>query len=265
MVAMHFLSRKPWIFASGQRGRRWFGGMVAVWVWSVWSVAWGMEPAEILSAVDRKMHAPAHESFNRITFELPNGRQRTLTLYCARASGRRALAVVVSPDELRGRAVLRVEDEVWLHMPGELETRKTSLMLSFVGGVFNNADFLLGDFSEEYVPTLLKEEESMWTLSLKPRTEHTPYARVELKVDKKNLMPLELSQFDASGFRLKTIHYQDVRPSEGDRLLPMLMETASGMNQAYRSSWRVGRLESREFPANAFTREFLPHAGRLMK
>ncbi|MBF0271023.1 MAG: outer membrane lipoprotein-sorting protein [Magnetococcales bacterium] len=245
--------------------RRWLGGLVAVMVWSVLSTAWGMNAEEILRAVDRKMHSPSYETFNRITFNLPNTRQRTVTLYCAQASGRRALAMVVSPDELRGRAVLRVGDEVWLHMPGELETRKTNLMLSMVGGVFNNADFLIGNFSEEYLPTLAKEEESVWTLSLKPRFESSPYARLELKVDKKSLMPLELSQFDAGGFALKTIQYREAQESDGDHLLPMLMETASGMNQAYRSSWRVGRAESREFPANAFTREFLPHAGRLMK
>ncbi|MBF0626597.1 MAG: outer membrane lipoprotein-sorting protein [Magnetococcales bacterium] len=239
--------------------------MVGLLVWSWWSAGWAMDATEILQTMDRKMHAASYESFNRITFELPNGRQRVVTLYSAKASGRRALLVVVAPDELRGRAVLKVGDEVWMHMPGELETRKSNPMLSVVGGVFNNADYLIGDFSEEYQATLVSEEPTHWNLSLKPLFPIVPYARLELKVDKTSLMPLELTQFDAGGFALKTIHYKDAQPASGDHLVPMLLETFSGLNAAYRSSWRVGRMESREFPANAFTREFLPQAGRLMK
>ncbi|MEO5346548.1 MAG: outer membrane lipoprotein-sorting protein [Magnetococcus sp. YQC-9] len=215
--------------------------------------------------MDRKMHGGSYESFNRVTFELPNGRQRLVTLYSAKATGRRALMVVVSPEELRGRAVLKVGDEVWLHMPGELETRKTTLMQSVVGGVFNNADFLLGNFAEEYQAGLAGEDEEVWKLSLKPLHAGMPHARVELKVDKKRLLPVEMVQFDAGGATLKTIRFSEAQTLDGERVVPMTMETVSGLNQGYRSFWRIGRQEEREFPANVFTREFLPGAGRLMK
>lgn len=265
MVAIDFFSGMTRTRGSGWIVRRWLGGMVGLVVWSLAASGWAMDAVALLRSVDRKLHAASYESFNRVTFEMPNGRQRNVTLYCARAPGRKSLLVVVAPEELRGRSVLKLGNEVWLHMPGELETRKTSLMFSVVGGVFNNADFLLGDLSEEYEPTLAGEEESFWKFSLKPKFEGMPYARMELKVDKRNQMPLELTQFDASGFALKTIHYREPQPQEGDHLMPMLMETFSGLNAGYRSAWRVGRQESREFPANTFTREFLPQAGRLMK
>ncbi|MBF0340242.1 MAG: outer membrane lipoprotein-sorting protein [Magnetococcales bacterium] len=239
--------------------------MAGSMVWGVVLPALAMDATEILQSVDRKLHATSFESFNRITFEMPNGRQRNVTLYSAHAPGRRSLAVVVAPDELRGRAVLKMGDEVWMHMPGELETRKTSQMLSVIGGVFNNADYLLGDFSEEYQPALAGEDDEMWKLSLKPRHASTPYARLEMKVDKKSLLPLEVIQYDAAGFALKTIQYRDPQSVSGDHLAPMLMETSSGLNQGYRSSWRIGRMDGREFPPSAFTREFLPRAGQLMK
>ncbi|MBF0614129.1 MAG: outer membrane lipoprotein-sorting protein [Magnetococcales bacterium] len=265
MVAICFFSDKGRMRGWGGGFRHWLGGVVTFVVWSFCSAGWAMDAGELLRSVDRKLHAASYESFNRVTFELPNGRQRHVTLYTAHASGRKGLLVVVSPEELRGRAVLKVGDEVWMHMPGELETRKTSLMLSVVGGVFNNADFLLGDFSDEYEATLVGEEASFWKLSLKPRFATAPYVRMELKVDKQSRVPLELIQFDPSGFALKTIHYRDPQSSDGTHLMPMVMETASGLNAGYRSTWRVGRAESREFPADAFTREFLPHAGRLLK
>lgn len=265
MVAMHFFFRDSGMRGPGRVMGWWLAAVMGWLVWWSGSPLWAMEPDEILTAMDRRMHDASYESFNRITYELPNGRQRNVTIYSAKSVGRKSLLVVVAPDEYRGRAVLKLGDEVWLHMPGELETRKTSLMNSVVGGVFNNADYLLGDLSEEYRATLAGEEESWWKLSLTPRFGQSPYARLELKVDKKSLIPLEMVQFDAGGFPLKTIHYRDAQPSDGDHLLPMLLETASGLNAAYRSSWRVGRAEGRTFPANAFTREFLPQAGRLMK
>ncbi|MBF0417849.1 MAG: outer membrane lipoprotein-sorting protein [Magnetococcales bacterium] len=250
---------------SGRVPPMWLGGMVAACLWFLALPLWAMDAMEILKSVDRTMHAVSCESFNRVTYELPNGNQRFVTLYTARASGRRALMVVVSPEELRGRAVLKVGDEAWLHMPGELETRKTTLLQSVVGGVFNNADFLLGDFSEEYRPTLDSEDEEHWKLTLKPLYPSTPHASVRLTVDKKSRLPVSLTQYDAAGAALKTIQFSESRDLDGAHRAPMLLETASGLNQAYRSSWRVGRIDEREFPDNVFTREFLPGAGRLMK
>lgn len=249
----------------GGMARVGLGGLVGLCVWSFVLPLWAMDAVEILKTMDRAMHAVSHESFNRLTFELPTGRQRLVTLYTAKTSGRRALMVVVSPEELRGRAVLKVGDEAWLHMPGELETRKTTLLQSVVGGVFNNADFLLGDFSEEYRPTLDSEDDAHWKLTLHPLHPGTPHARVNLTVDKKSRLPVELTQYDAGGGLLKTIRFLEPRELEGDHRAPMLLETTSGLNQAYRSSLRVGRIEGREFPANVFTREFLPGAGQLMK
>ncbi|MBF0126006.1 MAG: outer membrane lipoprotein-sorting protein [Magnetococcales bacterium] len=245
--------------------RRGLGGLVGLWAWVMVMPVHGMEADEILRQMDRKLHATSYESYARIAFEVPNGRVRTVTLYSARKSGRQALAVVVAPDDMKGRAVLRVGDGVWMHVPGELELRKSSLMVSMVGGVFNNADLLTGDFLEEYQPTLLGEEESAWRLELTPRFAGSPYARMELRVDKKNLTPVELAQFDGGGGRIKTIRYQDVQTMDGDHLHPMTMETVSGLNARYRSSWHLGQMTGRDFPAEAFTREFLPRAGRLMK
>ncbi|MBF0263110.1 MAG: outer membrane lipoprotein-sorting protein [Magnetococcales bacterium] len=251
--------------ASAGVARVWLGGLAGLCAWALALPLWAMDAVEILKTMDRAMHAVSHESFNRVTFELPNGRQRLVTLYTAKASGRRALMVVVSPEELRGRAVLKVGDEAWLHMPGELETRKTTLLQSVVGGVFNNADFLLGEFSEEYRPTLDSEDEVHWKLTLHPLHPSTPHARVKLSVDKKSGLPVELTQYDAGGGLLKTIQFLEPRELDGGHRAPMLLESTSGLNQAYRSALRVGRIEEREFPANVFTREFLPGAGQLMK
>ncbi|MBF0182098.1 MAG: outer membrane lipoprotein-sorting protein [Magnetococcales bacterium] len=234
----------------------------------VWLMAWPLLAAdaeEILRGLDDKLHSGSWESFSRIAFELPNGRVNKVTLYVAKQRGRKAVAVVVAPDDLKGRAVLRVGDEVWMHVPGELEVRRSGLMNSLVGGVFNNADLLVGDLHEEYQPALLKEDDEIRQLELKPRFAGSPYARMVLDVDRKNGMPLRLEQYDASGGMIKTIHYRDVQTMDGDHLLPVVMESASGLNARYRSTWQMGQMNSREFPAEAFTREFLPRAGRLLK
>lgn len=224
-----------------------------------------MDAVEILQKMDRKLHSVSHELYCLIDFELPNGRIHKATLYFAKKSGRQALAVVVAPLELKGRTLLRVGDEVWMHVPGELELRKSNLMVAMVGGVFNNADLLVGDFGEEYQPTLLGEDDKSWRLELKPRFASSPYAKMALRVDKKSLMPVELGQFDVNGVLLKTIRYQDVQSVDGAHLHPKVMETASELNKGYRSTWNLGSMRSRDFPAEAFTREFLPKAGLLMK
>ncbi|MEO5334143.1 MAG: outer membrane lipoprotein-sorting protein [Magnetococcus sp. YQC-5] len=242
------------------------GGLA--WLWVVWlsvTPAFGMEADEILQQMERKMQSKSYEMFSRIAFELPNGRVRTVSLYTALKSGRQALAVVVAPDEFKGRAALRDGDDVWMHIPGELELRKSNLMFSLVGGIFNNADLLTGFLFEDYQPTLLDEDETGWRLELRPRFGSAPYARMELRVNKKNGLPLTLSQFDSSGALIKTIHYQDVQTVDGEHLRPMVLTSASELNTKYRSTWSVGQMTSRDFPLDAFTRGFLSRAGTLMK
>lgn len=223
-----------------------------------------LDAEEILLQVDRALQPESRELFVQLTNQLPNGRTRQVSLYGIKGKGNKSAVVVIAPPELLGRAVLRSGDEVWMHIPGELAVRKSSLSHALVGGTFNNADLLLTDFSEDYTATLLEERADTYLLALSPRRGGMPYAKLVMQVDRNLLLPRSVQQYGANGVLVKTIIFEDVLDLYGFPR-PAVMKTESAMNKQYAATWRLGLIKSRTFPPEAFTKAFLPRVGTLYK
>ena len=220
---------------------------------------------EILQAVDRNLHPESFESFFRITNHLPNGRQRTITLYSAMKGKDRAVVLIISPQIMRGRALLRIGNEVWMHRPGEVETRPGDLRRSLVGGVFNNADILTVNYHSDYKAAILRKDDDSYILRLTPRNPQLPFAKLVLRVHRKSLIPQTLSQYTAGGALIKTIQFKNPQKQGLTRVRPSRLETESSLNHRYRAVLELGRLNERVLPDDVFTRAFLPRVGTLLK
>ena len=223
-----------------------------------------MDAETILWQVDRNLHPESFEMFFQIINQLPNGRKNMFAIYAAKAKDRKAAALILSPDHLKGRTVLRIEDEVWLHIPGEIELRRSSLNQSLVGGVFNNADVLLGDYGTDYKPTLLEENDTSFLLELTPRSKGLPYAKMLLSVDRNLLLPQTLTQYSSAGKLIKTIAFEQISAIFGAPR-PEVMRSSSELNRRYSATLQLGSIKPREFPENTFTTDLIPKLGILLK
>lgn len=223
-----------------------------------------VDAEELLLQVDRALHPDSCELFVTLTNQMPNGRTSRVSLYGVKGTGKKAAVLVVAPPDLLGRAILRLEDDVWMHLPGELEVRQSSLSHALVGGTFNNADLLMTDFSVDYTATLLEEQTDFYRLVLTPRSVRTPYTKLIMQVDRKLLLPISVEQYGANGVLVKTVTFDEVVGLHGFPR-PVVMKTDSAMNKKYAATWRLGSIKPRTFPAEAFTKAFLPRVGTLFK
>ena len=219
---------------------------------------------EILWRVDRNLQPESSEIFFQVINKLPNGRKNHYSIYAAKGRDNRAAALIIAPDTLQGRAIMRIGDEVWMHIPGEVELRDSSLDQSLVGGVFNNADILMGDFSSDYTPRLLEERKEVLLLELMPRSKALPYSKVIMEVDRQLMLPLTVAQYDVGGSLLKTLSFQQVSSIFGIPR-PEMVEATSELNRNYSAVWRLGSIKPREFAADALTKKLLPEVGILIK
>ena len=164
-----------------------------------------------------------------------------------------------------GRAVLRRGKKVWKHIPGELKPRKSHLRQSLPGGVFNNADFLTVNHLADYKPAILKKEgEKIW-LELVARHTTMPYKKLHLLVDGRAFIPISVIQFGPEDVPIKTVYFSRIGTYAGKFVRPGEMNTVSGMNKRYASTIRLGWMKERSFPEEAFTPNFLPRLGTLLK
>ena len=261
MMAAELLERFP-----GKVGRLFFLMGFLFLLFHPVSMAFAVQSSAdaILLQVDRNLQPQSRELFFQITNRLPNGRENNIFLFAAKGRNNRAIALILGPDKLKGRAILRLGDEVWLHIPGELELRLSSLGQSLVGGVFNNADILMTDMSADYKAALLEENKEFLLLQLTPRSEHLPYTKMILRVDRKSLLPVRLDQYGSGGALLKTLTFGTIEPDSGF-LRPRTIRTESGLNNRYSSTWRLGTIKERVFPEEVLTKKLLPRIGILIK
>jgi hypothetical protein len=140
--------------------------------------------------------------------------------------------------------------------------RITSLQ-SVIGGVFNNADILQLDFSEEYNVEGAEEKSDGYVLRLKAKTGAVAYDRLVMQVDKKLLLPLTIEAYAASGLLIKTLRYSEIKDFGDGIRRPSVLETDSPLFKGYKSLMVWAKLRKRTLADEVFTLDYLPRAKEL--
>jgi hypothetical protein len=140
--------------------------------------------------------------------------------------------------------------------------RITSLQ-SVIGGVFNNADLLQLDFSEEYSVAAVEEKPESYSLDLKAKTGAVAYDRLKMQVDRKLLLPLTIEAYAASGLLIKTLRYSEIKDFGDGIRRPSVLETDSPLFKGYKSLMVWAKLRKRTLPDEVFTLDYLSRAKEL--
>ncbi len=217
---------------------------------------------EILRQVDSKLNPESYESYRKLINIEPDGKKKEYVLYTVKKGRDKLIALFLDPPSEKGRATLRLGDNMWLYIPGVGKPIRVTSLQSVVGGVFNNADILNLDYSVEYRVQKSERQGGTYILDLKARTATVAYDRLKMTVDASTLAPTVIEAYAASGLLIKTLRFKDIKDFGGIRR-PAVMETDSPLYKGYKSVMVWANVKARTLPDEVFTLDYLPRAGEL--
>ena len=227
--------------------------------------AWAIDGTEILRQVDHNLEPQSYEQYRKLTNIEPDGSRKEYLLYMVKKGRDRIVALFLSPASDKGRATLRLGENMWLYIPNVGRPIRITSLQSVVGGVFNNADILRVDYSAEYNVASVKEQPDAYILSLKAKSNEVAYDRLRMTVSKKTLLPRTVEAYAASGLLIKTLHYSGVKDFGGGIVRPAILETDSPLYKGYKSVMVDVQVRKRAFPDEVFTLNYLSRVQDLRR
>jgi hypothetical protein len=215
--------------------------------------------------VDRNLEPESYEMTRKLINEEPDGRRKEFILYSVKKGRDKVAALFLSPASDKGRATLRQGDNMWLYIPNVGKPVRITSLQSVTGGVFNNADILRVDYTEEYDVTEAKEEGANYLLDLKAKTGAVAYDRLKLTVDRKTVLPLQIEAYAASGMHMKTLVFKDIKDFGGGLRRPATVETVSPLYKGYKSVMLYAAVKKRDFADEVFTLNFMSRLEELRR
>ena len=226
---------------------------------------WAIVGNELLKKVDRNLEPESYEMYRKLINIEPNGSKKEFVLYSVKKGRDKIVALFLSPPSDKGRATLRLGDNMWLYIPNVGKPVRITSLQSVVGGVFNNADILRVDYTAEYNAEKVDEEKDAYILALKARTGEVAYDRLKMWVDRKTLLPTMIEAYAASGLLIKTLHFRDIKDFGGGIRRPATIETDSPLYKGYKSVMLYSQLKKSTLPDEVFTLNYLPRVEDLRK
>lgn len=234
------------------------------------SVIWAQEKAinenggnEILKKADENLQPSSFESYRKLINEEPDGSKKEFIFFTVKKGKDKVAMLYISPASEKGRATLRLGDNMWLYIPNVGKPIRITSMQSVIGGVFNNADIMRLDYSVEYDATVLEQNQSEYILNLKARTRTVAYDKLKMWVDKTHIMVTKVECYAVSGTLIKTLEFKDVKNFGDGIMRPAVVETTSPLYQGYRSLMIFSRMRLRELPDEVFTLDYLSRLSEL--
>lgn len=229
------------------------------------TAAFAMSAEEVLMAVDRNLAPVSYESYRKLINVEPDGSKREYVLYTIKKGQDKVASVFLQPSSEKGRATLRLGENMWLHIPSVAKPVRITSLQSVTGGIFNNADIMRLDYSVEYAPESMEESEDGYVLGLKAKTNDVAYDKLEMLVDKERLIPKKIKCLAASGMLIKTLDFKKVKDFGNGFVRPAIVETNSPLHKGYLSVMIFAKMRARDLPDEVFTLNYLPRIETLRR
>src|SRR6266508_6697104 len=132
------------------------------------SPAAALDGAEILKKVDANLQPESFESYRKLIDVQPSGARREYLLWTLKGGKDRIAALFLEPASEKGRATLRLGDNMWLYIPTVGKPIRITSLQSVTGSVFNNADIMRLVYHVEYDVRAIEEQGGEYFKELKP-------------------------------------------------------------------------------------------------
>lgn len=129
---------------------------------------------------------------------------------------------VITPKKDKGVSTLKISNEMWNYFPKINKTIKvppSMMMGSWMGSDFTNDDLVreVSLVKEYNVDKTDIKEKYRLTLTPKENTV-TVWARIDILIDKKSLLPLEQNYFNEKGEKVRSMSFSNIREFSGKKL-----------------------------------------------
>ena len=218
--------------------------------------AHAVDGAAILKQVDKNLQPESFESYRKLINIEPTGAKREFLLYTLKKGDDKIVSLFLSPASEKGRATLRLGDNMWLYIPNVGKPVRITSLQSVVGGVFNNADIMRLDYNVEYNVQNIDDGKSEYMLDLKAKTAAVAYDKLKMWVDKKAVISTKIECYAATGLLIKTLYFKEIKSFEGV-LRPSVIETDSPLYKGYQSIIAYANIKKKIVADEVFTLEFL--------
>ncbi|MEA1891211.1 MAG: outer membrane lipoprotein-sorting protein [Campylobacterota bacterium] len=219
--------------------------------------------SDILQEIDRRLTPVSAQMYKKLINIEPDGTKKEFLIFQAKKDKDKMVSLFLKPDSEKGRATLRLGDNMWLYIPNVGRPIRITSMQSVVGGVFNNADIMRLDFSTEYSVVKQQSKDSHVLLELKAKNDTVSYDKLLMQVDKKTLSPIEIECYTSTKMLIKTLYYKKSKDFGDGIVRPSVIETMSPMYKGYRSIMIYGKITPKEFSDEAFTLDNLSEVSSL--
>jgi len=230
-------------------------------------IAFGLmlNAANILEEIDRKLTPISAQIYKKLVNIEPDGSKKEFLLFQAKKDKDKMVSLFLEPDSEKGRATLRLGDNMWLYIPNVGRPLRITSMQSVVGGVFNNADIMRLDFSTEYSVAKEEDKGKFLLLELKAKNDTVSYDKLLMQIDKKTLLPIQIECYTSTKMLIKTLYYKKLKDFGDGIVRPSIVETSSPMYKGYKSIMIYGKITPKEFADEAFTLDNLKKASDLRR
>ncbi len=218
---------------------------------------------EILKKADENLMPSSFEAYRKLINEEPDGSKKEFIFYSIKKDRDKVAMLYLSPASEKGRAALRLGDNMWLYIPNVGRPIRITSLQSAVGGIFNNSDIMRLDYSEEYNASILEQNDEEYILDLKAKTDYVAYDKLKMWMKKKSIIVTRVECYAASGTLIKTLEFKEVKDFGNGIVRPAVIETTSPLYKGYRSVMIYSGIKLREFPDEVFTLDFVPRLGEL--
>ena len=217
----------------------------------------------ILQKVDRNLNPEAFEMYRKLINVEPDGSKKEFIMYSVKKGRDRIASVFLSPASEKGRATLRLVENMWLYIPNVGKPIRITSLQSVTGGIFNNADIMRLDYSAEYNCDKVEQREDVLVLHLKAKSRSVAYDSVKMWVGAQKLLPTKIECFASSGMLIKTLYFSKITDFGDDLIRPAVIETDSPLHKGYKSVMIFAKMKKRDLPDEAFTLNFLSRVESL--
>lgn len=220
---------------------------------------------DLLEKVDRNLQPVSSESYKKLVNIEPNGSKKEFLLYQVKKDKDKMVSLFLKPESEKGRATLRLGDNMWLYIPNVGKPIRIASMQSVVGGVFNNSDIMRLDFSAEYKVISQKENNKGYTLTLKAKNDSVAYDKLIMTVDKKSITPTKVLCYSSTNMLIKTLTYKNIKKFATGIIRPAVVETVSPFYKGYKSIMVYGKITPKNFANEVFTLDNISKVGTLRR
>ena len=238
----------------------------AIWKWVLIGCLFvplgsqAIEADQLLAIVDRNLQPESSEMYRKLINIEPDGKRKEFVLFTVKKGRDKMAMLFLDPPSEKGRATLRIGDNMWLYIPNIGKPLRITSLQSVVGGVFNNSDILRVDFAAEYDPISLSEKDGGYVMELKAKGPNVAYDKLIMSIDKKHQVPTRIEAYAASGLLIKTLHYSNIKEFSDGIVRPAVLETDSPLNKGFKSVMVYAKVKKRELSEEVFS---LNYMGRL--